>query len=121
VRIALLGDHSSHPSHRELDALIPRLAEELGVEARWVATDGGEDVTLDDGVWLVPGSPYADDAAVLDALTRIREGGTPFLGTCGGLQYAVLELARTVLGGRATHVPPAPRPTGSKTTTWSRR
>jgi CTP synthase (UTP-ammonia lyase) len=103
VTIALLGDHSDHPSHRELDALVPRLAEELGVEARWVATDGGEDVTTYDGVWLVPGSPYADDAAVLAALTRVREGGTPFLGTCGGLQYAVLELARTVLGRRATH------------------
>jgi CTP synthase (UTP-ammonia lyase) len=103
VPIALLGDHSSHPSHRELDALIPRLADELGVEARWVATDGGEDVTAYDAVWLVPGSPYADDAAVLASLTAVREGGTPFLGTCGGLQYAVVEYSRTVLGRRATH------------------
>ena len=101
--MALLGDHSTHPSHRELDALIPRLAAELDVEARWVATDGGEDVTTYDAVWLVPGSPYADDAAVLASLTAVREGGTPFLGTCGGLQYAVVEYSRTVLGRRATH------------------
>jgi CTP synthase (UTP-ammonia lyase) len=101
--MALLGDHSSHPSHRELDALIPRLAGELGVEARWVATDSGEDVTTYDAVWLVPGSPYADDEAVFAALTGVREGGTPFLGTCGGLQYAVVEYTRNVLGRRATH------------------
>ncbi len=103
MRIALLGDHSSHPSHRELDALVPRLAIGLGVEARWVATDSGEDVTAYDAVWLVPGSPYADDAAVLAALTDVREGGIPFLGTCGGLQYAVVEFARNVVGLRATH------------------
>jgi CTP synthase (UTP-ammonia lyase) len=103
VRIALLGDHSHHPSHRELDALVPRLAEELGADATWVGTDSGVDVTTYDGVWLVPGSPYADDAAVLATLTRVREGGTPFLGTCGGLQYAVVELARSLLGVRATH------------------
>jgi CTP synthase (UTP-ammonia lyase) len=101
--MALLGDHSSHPSHHELDALVPRLAEELGVDARWVATDSGEDVTAYDAVWLVPGSPYADDEAVLDSLTAVREGGTPFLGTCGGLQYAVVEFSRNVLGRRATH------------------
>jgi CTP synthase (UTP-ammonia lyase) len=103
VRLALLGDHSSHPSHRELDALVPRLAAELGVEARWVATDAGEDITAYDAVWLVPGSPYADDDAVLASLTAVREGDVPFLGTCGGLQYAVVEFVRNVLGRRATH------------------
>ena len=101
--MALLGYPSGHPSHRELDALVPRLADELGVEARWVATDGGEEVTAYDAVWLVPGSPSAADAAVLASLTAVREAGTPFLGTCGGLQYAVVEYSRNVLGRRATH------------------
>jgi len=82
---------------------VPRLSDELGAEARWVPTHAGADVTTYDPVWLVPGSPYADDGAVLAALTAVREGGTPFLGTCGGLQYAVVEFARTVLGRRATH------------------
>lgn len=102
-RIALLGDRSPHPSHRELDALIPRLAGELGVDAEWVPTDAGADVTAFDGVWLVPGSPYADDAAVLESLRAVRTGGTPFLGTCGGMQYAVVEYVRDVLGRAATH------------------
>ena len=97
--VALLGDRSGHRSHLELDALRPMLP----LATEWVATDSGFDVTAYDGVWLVPGSPYADDAAVLRALTVVRERGIPFLGTCGGMQYAVLEYARSVLGEPATH------------------
>ncbi|MFE5290725.1 hypothetical protein ACFQ8T_00975 [Isoptericola sp. NPDC056618] len=103
MTLALLGDHRDHPSHRELDALVPRLADELGVEAVWVPTDAPFDVADHDGVWLVPGSPYADEAAVLRAITAAREGGTPFLGTCAGMQYAVVELVRNVLGAPASH------------------
>jgi CTP synthase (UTP-ammonia lyase) len=99
LTIALLGDRSGHRSHLELDALRPTLP--VGTE--WVATDSGFDVTAYDGVWLVPGSPYADDEAVLRALTVVRESGIPFLGTCGGMQYAVVEFARSVLGEPATH------------------
>jgi len=103
VTIALLGDRSAHPSHRELDALIPRLRAELDVDAAWVATDGPIDLAAIDGVWLVPGTPYADEAAVLDVLREVRERRIPFLGTCGGMQYAVVEHLRTVLGAPATH------------------
>jgi CTP synthase (UTP-ammonia lyase) len=102
VTVALLGDHRGHRSHLELDALRPMLADR-GVETEWVPTDSGFDVTAYDGVWLVPGSPYADDAAVLSALTVVRERGIPFLGTCGGMQYAVLEYVASVLGAPATH------------------
>ncbi|QIG42149.1 CTP synthase [Nocardioides anomalus] len=99
MSVALLGDRSGHRSHRELDSLRPALP----VDTEWVPTGSGFDVTAYDGVWLVPGSPYADDDAVLAALTTIREEEVPFLGTCGGMQYAVLELARSVLGVSATH------------------
>lgn len=103
MTLALLGDHGDHTSHRELDALVPRLADEVGVEAVWVPTDAPFDVADHDGVWLVPGSPYADEAAVLRAITAAREGGVPFLGTCAGMQYAVVELVRNVLGAPASH------------------
>lgn len=99
MAVALLGDRSPHRSHRELDAL-RRL---LPLATEWVPTDSGFDVSSYDGVWLVPGSPYADDAAVLAALTEVRTSGLPFLGTCGGMQYAVVEFARSVLGEPATH------------------
>lgn len=102
-RIGLLGDERGHRSHRELNALVPRLAAEHGVDAVWVPTDSAFDPASFDGVWLVPGSPYADDEAVIAALATIRAGQIPFLGTCGGMQYAVMEFLRTELGEAATH------------------
>lgn len=97
--VALLGDDRGHRSHQELEALRPM----LDVETVWVPTDSGFAVEEYDGVWLVPGSPYADDAAVLRALTTVRGSAIPFLGTCGGMQYAVVEFVRAVLGESATH------------------
>jgi CTP synthase (UTP-ammonia lyase) len=79
------------------------LVDELRVETVWVPTDAGADLAAYDGVWAVPGSPYADDEAVLTAIRSARESGQPFLGTCGGFQYAVLESARSLLGLPATH------------------
>lgn len=98
-RIALLGDLRDHTSHDELDALRMR----LDARTEWVPTDSGTDVTAFDGVWLVPGSPYADDGAVYAALRAVREAGVPFLGTCGGMQYAAVSFLRDVAGLDATH------------------
>jgi CTP synthase (UTP-ammonia lyase) len=103
ARIALLGDDRGHPSHQELNALVPRLAEDLDIVATWVPTDSRFEVADYDGVWLVPGSPYADDDAVIEGLRLVRSSRIPFLGTCGGMQYAVLEFLRTELGRGATH------------------
>jgi CTP synthase (UTP-ammonia lyase) len=99
VAIALVGDRQpAHASHRELDAVRGRLGED--VVADWVATDDDRvrDLGEFDGIWLVPGSPYADDAAAYAAVRWARENDVPFLGTCGGLQYAVVEYFRNVLG-----------------------
>jgi CTP synthase (UTP-ammonia lyase) len=95
--MALLGDRNEHyPSHREVDAVIPMLG--TGVQARWVGTDRPHDLSDFDAIWLLPGSPYADDHAAYDAITHARTRGVPFLGTCGGMQYAVVEFCRNVLG-----------------------
>ena len=99
----MLGDDRGHPSHQEINALLPRLTEEVGVDATWSPTDSDLDITDYDGVWLVPGSPYANDDAVIEALRLVRTTGIPFLGTCGGMQYAVMEFLRTELSRSATH------------------
>jgi CTP synthase (UTP-ammonia lyase) len=49
-------------------------------------------------VWAVPGSPYVNDEAAYAATTHARTTGQPFLGTCGGFQYAMVEYARNVAG-----------------------
>jgi CTP synthase (UTP-ammonia lyase) len=99
VSIALIGDRNlSHPSHRELEAVRSMLGD--GVCAEWVGTDSDRVAELAsfDGIWVVPGSPYADDAAAYEAIRWARENDVPFLGTCGGLQYAVVEYFRNVIG-----------------------
>lgn len=101
--IALLGDDRGNRSHHELNALVPRLRAERAVDARWVPTDSNIDLAAFDGVWLVPGSPYANDGAVLRNLSTVRRSDLPFLGTCSGMQYAVMEFLQEELGARATH------------------
>jgi CTP synthase (UTP-ammonia lyase) len=105
VRILALGDRDpAHLTHRELDAAFRLMPDD--VECGWTASDSREarDLGTADGVWLLPGTPYRDDAAAYAAIDYCLESGTPFLGTCGGFQYACVALARSLAGiGGAAH------------------
>lgn len=99
MRILALGDRDpAYLTHRELDAAFALMPD--GIECGWTATDSREARELDgiDGVWLLPGTPYRDDEAAYAAVAHCRRSGTPFLGTCGGFQYACVELARSLAG-----------------------
>jgi CTP synthase (UTP-ammonia lyase) len=99
TRIGLVGDENKeYPSHQELNAVRGMLGADVSCE--WLPTDGPgiTDLNSFDGIWITPGSPYANDAAVYAAITWARERDVPLLGTCGGLQYAVIEFFRSVLG-----------------------
>lgn len=115
--IALVGDHDPEVvAHRAIPKALGLAALSLGraVDAVWVAT---EDVAADeeralghvDAIWCVPASPYRSMEGALAAIRRARERGMPFLGTCGGFQHAVIELARNVCGlGDADHAETSP-------------
>ncbi len=102
--IALVGDPSpAIVAHRA----IPRALELANrpsrrIEWAWVPTreihDPARDLTQFAAVWLVPGSPYEDMAGALEAVRFVRETRRPFLGTCGGFQHALIEIARNVAG-----------------------
>ena len=95
MAIVALGDRDPQfVTHREADAALAL----LGVE--WTPTDSEAARSLEgaSGVWLLPGTPYRDDDAAYAAIAHCRESGTPFLGTCGGFQYACVELARSLAG-----------------------
>jgi CTP synthase (UTP-ammonia lyase) len=99
TRLALLGDKDlRYVTHRELDAAVALLPE--WVDARWVGSDtpGARALTGFDGLWVLPGTPYRDDAAVYAAIGWALDSGTPLLGTCGGFQYAAIALARRLAG-----------------------
>lgn len=105
MRVVVLGDRDpTHFTHRELDAALSLFPEHA--RTGWTGTDDPAARRLDDacGVWLVPGSPYRDDAAAYAAIRHCLATGTPFLGTCAGFQYACVELARSRAGlHAATH------------------
>ena len=109
-RIVVLGDRNpEYLTHREIDAAIALFP--ATVQARWVGTDTNEAGRIGDAdaLWVVPGSPYKDDDAVYAAIGSARTKGQPFLATCGGFQYAVVEFARNAAGIRgAAHEETAP-------------
>ncbi|MEF9674176.1 CTP synthase [Pseudomonas sp. MWU13-2100] len=104
LNIALIGDHDPQvTAHRAIPVALQQAAEAAGLEvhAHWLATDSlttQTDLSLFDGFWCVPSSPYRSLEGALRAITHAREQQRPFLGTCGGFQHAILEYARHVLG-----------------------
>jgi CTP synthase (UTP-ammonia lyase) len=120
ARIALVGDFSErHVAHRAIPRALELARERAGIEVswEWVATrrigDAHRDLAGYSAVWLVPASPYENTQGALDAVRWARETGRPFLGTCGGFQHMVLEIARNVAGIRdADHA--ETNPGGSK-------
>jgi len=99
IVIAALGDRDpAYLTHREIDAAMALAPPDT--EIRWVATDSGDARRIGtfDGLWVVPGTPYRDEAAVYAAIRQAREQGVPILGTCGGFQHMAVEYARNVVG-----------------------
>jgi CTP synthase (UTP-ammonia lyase) len=103
ARVALVGDRSANVrAHVCIPHLFEALRERDGIalDAYWIPTPEAvaRDLTGFDAIWVVPGSPYASEAGAIAAVRAAREGGIPFLGTCGGFQHAMLEYARDVCG-----------------------
>ncbi len=106
VRIALVGDYQPDViAHQAIPQALARAAADVGcsVEYDWHATPtleqrAAETLAPYHGVWCVPASPYASMQGALNAIRYARESHTPFLGSCGGSQHALIEYARNVLG-----------------------
>jgi CTP synthase (UTP-ammonia lyase) len=104
--VGLVGDHNSGvTAHQAIPRALQIASGVLGcaIEPTWLPTselarDEGIDLGRFDGLWSVPATPYASFDGALRAIRYARERQTPFLGTCGGFQHAVLEYARNVLG-----------------------
>jgi CTP synthase (UTP-ammonia lyase) len=110
TRIALVGDRS--PAVSAHSRIVDVVAHFPDVDLYWLPTTDvtPADAEAFDGVWVVPGSPYADEERVVAAIRAARSAGTPLLGTCGGYQHMLLELARNVVGLRVRHAESTPGP-----------
>ena len=102
--MALVGDRSPNVrSHVRIPTLLAALRrrDRLDLDPYWVPSEDAVDpdaLTGFDGIWLLPGSPYRSQAGGVAAAAAARVHGIPFLGTCGGFQHALLEVARNVCG-----------------------
>jgi CTP synthase (UTP-ammonia lyase) len=107
VRIGILGDYD--PKSPTLPAVSKSLEHasallNLAVEAEWIPTpsllapDAQKKLESFDGIWAAPGSPYKSFDGMLKGIEFARRRDWPFLGTCGGFQYAFIECVRNVLG-----------------------
>jgi CTP synthase (UTP-ammonia lyase) len=107
VRIGILGDFNpDFRSHHATNEALQHAAAELNlpVESGWISTPSVLEPNAQkmlesfDGIWAAPGSPYKSFDGMLKGIEFARRRDWPFLGTCGGFQYALIECARNVLG-----------------------
>lgn len=106
INIGIIGDYDcQRPSHKATNEALHHGADDLGINLKlqWLPTEALEkdiDNTLNkfDGLWCAPGSPYKSIKGALHAIQFARENDTPFIGTCGGFQHAVIEYAQNKLG-----------------------
>jgi CTP synthase (UTP-ammonia lyase) len=105
LRVALVGDYQEDAvAHRAIPPALELAGKAAGirVEAVWLPTDSiaprRPDVGGFDGFWAVPATPYRNQAGAIAAIRFARENAVPFLGTCGGFQHAVLEVAESLWG-----------------------
>jgi len=107
VRIGILGDfnpefRSHHATNESLQHVAAKL--NLPVESAWISTPSVLEPNAQkmlesfDGIWAAPGSPYESFDGMLKGIEFARRRDWPFLGTCGGFQYTLIECARNVLG-----------------------
>ncbi|HZB13380.1 MAG TPA: hypothetical protein VE467_10145 [Chryseolinea sp.] len=104
IRIALVGDFDEKISTLvRLNQSIAHCRHQVPFElnANWVSTDSVKKILRmpreHDGIWIVPGSPYKNDAGVYQVIQMARENDVPIMGSCGGFQYMILEYATNVL------------------------
>jgi CTP synthase len=107
VTIALIGKYLGlKDSYKSLSEALHHggIAHTVRVDIRWIdaeslVVDGPEPHLADvDGILVAPGFGNRGIEGKIEAIRFAREGGIPFLGICLGMQCAVIEYGRHVLG-----------------------
>ena len=124
--IGLVGDYRDTViAHRAIPRALElaRAATKIRVTWEWIRTDeidpdsnppalkrSRDTLARFAAIWAVPATPYASMEGALAAIRFARETGRPFLGTCGGFQHALIEIARNFCGvPAADHAETNPR------------
>jgi CTP synthase len=113
VRIAVVGKYTDHvDSYKSVqEALIHGgIANDAAVEIDWISSevfdrdeDPGKRLDPYDGILIPGGFGPRGVEGMLRTIRWARESGRPYFGICLGLQCAVIEFSRNVLGLTAAH------------------
>lgn len=104
VEIGIIGDFDlERQSHKATNEALNHCANYLGIKIKiqWLTTESLErnidHISGFDGFWCAPGV-YKSEKGALNAIQFARKNNYPFIGTCAGFQYTVIEYARNKLG-----------------------
>ncbi len=112
VTIALVGKYVSlHDAYKSIveSFIHAGAANEVKVNVKWVYSGDIDDCNAAeilggvDGILVAPGFGSRAIEGKISAIRYARENGIPFLGICLGMQMAVVEYARNVLGLKGAH------------------
>ncbi|MHA8066165.1 CTP synthase [Aquirufa sp. ROCK2-A2] len=85
------------------------VANEIKVNVKWISSETAEDQNIEellsglDGILVAPGFGERGIQGKINAVKYARENNIPFLGICLGMQCAVIEFARNVIGLEDAH------------------
>jgi CTP synthase len=85
------------------------VANEIKVNVKWISSETMEDGNISDlllgldGILVAPGFGERGIQGKINAVKYARENNIPFLGICLGMQCAVIEFARNVIGFEDAH------------------
>lgn len=108
--IALIGDYKpTYKPHYEAIAVLEDFQRAMPFSFVWIPTAQlaqNADAILADfsGIWAGSG-PYLSKAGILNGIQFARQSNIPFLGTCSGFGYTVLEFARSQFRLAEVHHP----------------
>ena len=113
VRVAVVGKYTDFvDSYKSVqEALIHGgIANDVGVDIAWVSSDmfttlerAREVLASYDGLLVPGGFGVRGVEGMVEAIRAARETGTPFFGICLGMQTAIIEFARNVIGLSDSH------------------
>jgi CTP synthase len=108
VKIAVVGKYTDYAdSYKSVqEALIHGgIANNVGVEISWISSDSftsrektREILAQYDGLLVPGGFGVRGVEGMVEAIRYAREAGLPFFGICLGMQSAIVEFARNVMG-----------------------
>ena len=106
ITIGIIGDFNPEkPSHITTDAALKHAADSLSLDIKpeWLGTGNLRRKSVKDTIRQYQGllaapTPYFFVDGAIKGIKLAREMNIPFLGTCGGSQYTLLEFARNVAG-----------------------